>query len=86
LGGVYRQQGDYKNALECYETVTKISPDNADAYYEKGICLVKLGEKDEACESLKLALKNDADYKYDIQDDPEFDPLRDYNKFKALFN
>lgn len=84
LGDVYRQQGDYKSALDCYEIVIKKYPDDADTYYEMGICFTKLGKKDDACESLKLAIKYDEEYIYDIQDEKEFDVLRGYDKFEVL--
>lgn len=86
LGGIYTKQGDFNKAINCYDSIIKKKPDYADAYYEKSICLVKLGKKDEACENLKIAIKYDEEYIYDIQDEPEFDPLRNYDKFKVLLH
>jgi tetratricopeptide (TPR) repeat protein len=86
LAKIYIAQKDYDKAITCYDSIINKSPDYADAYYDKSICLVKLGKKDEACDNLKLAIKYDEELSYDIQNDPEFDSLRNYNKFRALFN
>ena len=66
--------------------LVKRSPDNADAYYEKSVCLAKLDKKDEACENLKLGIQYDKEYVYDAKEQPEFYSLRDYYKFKATIN
>lgn len=86
IADVYKQKGDYNKAIDYYDSIIKKSPDYADAYYDKSICLVKLGKNDEACDNLKLAIKYDSEYQYDIQDEPEFDSLKNNDKFKALIN
>jgi len=84
LGYMYFDQGDFNSAINCYDSIIKRSSDYADAYYEKSVCLVRLSKKDEACESLKMAIQYDEEYIYDAQDEPEFDPIRNYDKFKKL--
>jgi tetratricopeptide (TPR) repeat protein len=86
LAEVYEKKGDYNKALECYDSLINQAPDNADAYYGKSVCLVKLGKNDEACDNLKLAIKYDDEYLYDIMNDPAFDVLKNNPKFKALKN
>lgn len=86
LASLYEEKGDFKKAIECYDSIIKKSAEDADAYYEKSIDLVKLGRNDEACDNLKLALKYDEEYIYDILDEPAFDSLKNNDKFKALIN
>jgi tetratricopeptide (TPR) repeat protein len=86
VGDIYQGQGDFIKAIDGYDSVIKRSPDNADAYYEKSVCLAKLDKKDEACENLKLAIEYDKEYVYDAKEQPEFYSLRDYDKFKAIIN
>lgn len=86
LGSIYEKQGDFFSAIDSYDAVINKENDYADAYYDKAVCLVKLGKTDEACNNLKLAIKYDEDYVYDIEDDPEFDSIRNYDKFQALIN
>lgn len=86
LGSIYEKQGDFDKAINCYDTVINKKNDYAEAYYNKGACFAKLGKKDEACESLKLAIKYDEEYLYDIEDDSEFNSLRNYDKFQSLIN
>jgi tetratricopeptide (TPR) repeat protein len=84
IAQVYEKKGDYSKALDYYDLIINQSPDDADAYYSKSICLVKLGKNDEACDNLKLAIKYDEEYLYDIMNNPEFDALKNNPKFKAL--
>lgn len=84
LGYIYKQQGEFNKAINCYDTIINKEPTYAEAYYQKSICFVKLGQKDEACKNLKIAIEYDKDYVYDIQEDTEFDSLRNDYQFKTL--
>ena len=84
LGYIYEQQGEFNKAINCYDSIINKDPTYTEAYYQKSISLVKLGKKDEACENLKIAIEYDESYIYDIQEDPEFDSLRNYYQFKTL--
>lgn len=84
LGYIYEKQGDFNKAINCYDSIINKDPTYTEAYYHKSISLVKLGKKDEACENLKIAIGYDESYIYDIQEDKEFDSLRNYYQFKAL--
>ena len=86
LGSIYEKKDDFDKAIDSYDTVINKKNDYAEAYYDKAICLVKLGKKDEACNNLKFAIKYDEEYVYDIEDDPKFDSIRNYDKFQALIN
>lgn len=69
---LYNKTKEYNNALESVNKAIEISDpeakeENAKLYYEKGLALVGLNKKAEACEALKQALygkyKKLADYK-----------------------
>src|SRR5262245_15947220 len=38
LGGVYRKDGDYKNALDQYENLVRLDPYTASNHYYLGLC------------------------------------------------
>lgn len=84
LADIYKQKGDFDKAIDCYDSIIKKSPKDAYLYYEKSICLAKLGKDDDACDNLKLALEYDGEYMYDISDEPAFNSLKNNDKFKAL--
>lgn len=86
LGYIYEKQGDCNKAINCYNAVINKKLDYASAYYSKSICLVKLGKKEEACDNLRLAIKYDEEYLNDIKEDPEFDSIRNYDKFREVIN
>jgi tetratricopeptide (TPR) repeat protein len=51
------KSGDYKEAVENYEIVTAMQPDNFNAYYGSGQSLMKLGRYDDAAEAFAKAVK-----------------------------
>jgi tetratricopeptide (TPR) repeat protein len=85
LGDAYTMKGDLQQALGSYNKVISVAPEDPEGYYSKSLCLVKLGRKDEACENLESAIQYDSEYLYYAMDDPGFDEIRDYPKFKELF-
>ncbi|KHD37128.1 hypothetical protein NL50_07325 [Clostridium acetobutylicum] len=86
LGDMYRKKADYSSALSCYDSLAEIDPEDPEIYFQKAICLVKSGDKDGACENLKLTLSYDSEYVSDIEEEPAFDALKDYDKFKEILN
>ncbi len=59
----YYTQG-YEKAKNCFEKITKISPNNYRAFYNLGIACFNLGRLDEAIIFLQKSLKIKPDYKY----------------------
>jgi Flp pilus assembly protein TadD len=41
-------QGDYVNAIQCFDEVIRLDPEDADAWYYKGVTLELLGRTTEA--------------------------------------
>jgi len=63
MGMKYGNIGQYKKAIEVYEKVIKINPQDCYAYYNMGIDYGKLEEYDKAIASYKKALElNPEDY------------------------
>ncbi len=52
---VYIRQENYEAALKSVDESLKIAPDFASSYRLRGICLVRQGKKDEACEAFQKA-------------------------------
>ncbi|PZF72304.1 tetratricopeptide repeat protein [Taibaiella soli] len=63
MGFVLMQQDSTEKALRQFDLVTKITPNDPDAYYNRGKCHEKLGQKQEAIADYKQALVFDKDYK-----------------------
>lgn len=64
LGGVYRKDGDYKDALDQYENLVRLDPYTASNHYYLGLCYQLVDRLQEAAASYRKALKlnpNDAD-------------------------
>jgi tetratricopeptide (TPR) repeat protein len=61
LGGVYREDGDYKSALVQYETLAKLDPYTASNHYYLGLCYQLVDRLQEAANSYRQALKLNPD-------------------------
>lgn len=54
-------ENDCENALALYQAITKINPDDAKAWYNKGVALGKSGRSEEAIAAYEKALAIDPD-------------------------
>ncbi len=54
-GNILFKQKKFKAASDAYRHANKINPDNAYAHYNRALALLKIGERVEAMEELKLA-------------------------------
>jgi len=57
LGHQYRNQQDYKKAVEYYKRALRMNPYNIDVYYSLGFAYLKLKEQNKAIESFKQAIE-----------------------------
>jgi TonB family protein len=56
-GEKYFQNGAYENAIAEFSEALKLSPENAESLYYRGLAYLKLQKKTEACEDLNAAKK-----------------------------
>ena len=56
-GGVHRSRGEYDWAIEDYDTVIEMNPDNAEAYIYRGMAYHHKGEYDRAIEDFTKAIE-----------------------------
>lgn len=63
MGWILMQQDSLDKAIKQFNMVTKIEPDNAEAYYNRGVCFELLKRKPEALSDYKQALEFADDYK-----------------------
>jgi 4-amino-4-deoxy-L-arabinose transferase-like glycosyltransferase len=63
-GVVLIQEKDFQGATENLNICTTLDPDNAEAFYRKGIAYTHLGDKEQAGESFHVAIKLNPVYKY----------------------
>jgi len=62
IGWILMQQDSFQKAWNQYDLVTKIEPNNAGAYYNRGLCSELLKKKDDAVSDYKQALVFKPDY------------------------
>lgn len=62
MGWILMQEDSLEKARRQYDLVTQIAPDNADAYYNRGLCSEMMGKKDEAIADYKQVLVFDKNY------------------------
>ena len=53
----FLEDGKYEDALDCFEKILAINPDDPDVWNKKGAALRSLGRYDEAIESFNKALE-----------------------------
>ena len=59
MGDTYDRSGDYGKAIECYQKVIGIDPQNARAWSNMGFNYYELGDLDKAIEYTRKALEID---------------------------
>lgn len=57
-GNQYRLAGDYDEAIAAYNNAIKSSPDNVQAYNQRGICYLEKGLYDKAIDDFTVAFKH----------------------------
>jgi tetratricopeptide (TPR) repeat protein len=55
-GDIRDSQGRYEEAIDSYDKALQIDPDDADAWFNKGITLKKMGKHSEGMRSIERAI------------------------------
>jgi len=76
--------GRYEEAVQSYDQALNIKPDFANAYYNKACCYGLQEKIDLAIETLQQAINLDSDYQEMAKTDPDFDRIRNDDRFRAL--
>ena len=83
-GVVLTYLGRYEEALQSFDQALQIQPDFADAYYNKACWYGLQGTIDLAIETLRQAITLNSDYQDMAKTDPDFDRIRNDDRFRAL--
>lgn len=59
---IYRMQRDYKQAIDAYERLLQERPDNADIFYNRGLCYQSMGKEREALKDFRETLRLDPEH------------------------
>jgi len=76
--------GRKEEAVQSYDQALNIKPDFANAYYNKACCYGLQEKIDLAIETLQQAINLDSDYQEMAKTDPDFDRIRNDDRFRAL--
>jgi tetratricopeptide (TPR) repeat protein len=82
--GVSLQLGDRDRALEWAHRALAIDPEETAVLYNVACTYTHLGKIDEALDLLEKAVRNGFGHKEWIDNDPDFIPLRDHPRYRAL--
>ena len=83
-GLAHHYLGQYDIALECYDLVLKVKPQNTTALYNKASSLIKSNKINEGLEILSQVIKLDFSFKAKAKFDVDFEPIRMLNEFKKI--
>jgi len=84
LGWCYKRVGRVDLAIDALQRVLAVAPHEALAHYNLACYLSLVGDKPRALRSLARALAIDPGYRRLIDDETDFEPLRDDPDFQAL--
>ena len=76
--------GQYDIALECYDLVLKVKPQNTTALYNKASSLIKSNKINEGLEILSQVIKLDYSFKAKAKFDVDFEEVQMLNEFKRI--
>jgi tetratricopeptide (TPR) repeat protein len=82
--GVSLQLGDGDRALDWVHRALAIDPEETAVLYNVACTYTQLGKTDEALDLLEKAVHNGFGHKEWIENDPDFIPLRDHTRYRAL--
>jgi tetratricopeptide (TPR) repeat protein len=76
--------GRYKEAILSYRKAIELEPGKALTWFNKASSHTHLGETNEAIEDLQKAIALDPSYREKAQTDPDFDTIRNDDRFQRL--
>ena len=76
--------GRKEEAIQSFDKALQIQPDYASAYYNKACCYALQGTIDLAIATLQQAITLDSDFQEMAKTDPDFDRIRNDDRFRAL--
>jgi tetratricopeptide (TPR) repeat protein len=82
LGLLYTRQAEYQKALDVYHQAIALDPTNAIAYYNAACVAALLGNIQEACRKLDLAIELHPPYREMAAKDSDFTSIRDTPEFQ----
>lgn len=78
------QSGKYKEAIEAYEKILKVRPNDANALYNTACAYSLMGEKKKAVEFLGKAVENGFNNVEHIKGDSDLDNIREEDGYKKI--
>ena len=76
--------GRYEDAIASYDKAVEIKPDKHQAWYNKARCYALQENVDLAVENLKQAISLNPEYREMAKTDPDFNSIREDERFQAL--
>ncbi len=73
-------------AINCFNQVLKIQPDDSDAYYKKAACYALQPQTEDAIVNLQSAIALNPEYRQKAAADSDFDSIRHDDRFQALIH
>jgi len=83
-GNALSALGRKEEAIQSFDQALQIQPDFASAYYNKACCYGLQGTIDLAIATLQQAITLDSDFQEMAKTDPDFDRIRNDDRFRAL--
>ena len=74
----------YDAALNCFEQVLSVKPQNTTALYNKASSLIKSGNVPEGLEILSQVIKLDFSFKAKAKFDLDFEEIKKLNEFRKI--
>jgi tetratricopeptide (TPR) repeat protein len=84
LGDTLLKLGRYQEAIKASDQVITLIPEEACAWYNKSCAKSRLKEIDQSIENLQKAIALDPSYREKAQTDPDFDTIRNDDRFQRL--
>ncbi len=84
LGWCYKRCGKLSQAIAALQQALEASPRDALLHYNLACYFSLAGNKPQALKHLSRALTLESDYRLMVDDEPDFDPIRDDPTFVAL--
>ena len=76
--------GDHARALEWADRALSMAPEEAAILYNVACAYALLNETDKAIDCLEQAFRQGYSHKVWVENDPDFSPIRDHPRFRAL--